>query len=221
MRPIGGWIRVLGILLVLVLACASPVSADFGTLAPSSSPQSHVIEHFPLAGQWWNLSCEYAATSAATAYFNKQIGQDAFATIIGFDANPNKGFRGNLSGPWGGTWDYGVYALPILSVLTQHGFAHSYTFHADANLLRDAISNNRPVVVWINGTYGSAPRYNDESDGEQFILVPYEHAVTIYGYSERGVSVMDPAYPAYYDVSWDVFMNAWLQLDGMALAVAV
>ena len=104
MRPIGGWIRVLGILLVLVLACASPVSADFGTLAPSSSPQSHVIEHFPLAGQWWNLSCEYAATSAATAYFNKQIGQDAFATMIGFDANPNKGFRGNLSGPWGGTW---------------------------------------------------------------------------------------------------------------------
>jgi len=219
MRPIGVGVRVLGIL--LVLACASPVGADFGSLAPAPTPPSYVIKNFPLAGQWWNLSCEYAATSAATAYFDKPISQSAFATLIGFDANPNKGFRGNLSGPWGGTWDYGIYAPPILSVLMQHGFAHSYTFHADADLLRDAVSNNRPVVVWINGTYGTAPRYNDESDGEQFVLVPYEHAVTIYGYSERGVSVMDPAYPAYYEVSWATFVSAWLQLDGMALAVAV
>ncbi len=219
MRSIGSWVRVLGML--LVLTCASPVGADFGPLSPPALSPSHVLHNFPLAGQWWNLSCEYAAASAATAYFNKQVSQETFATKIGFDANPNKGFRGNLSGPWGGIWDYGVYPLPILSVLMQQGFAHSYTFRADAKLLRDAISNNRPVVVWINGTYGNAPRYNDESEGEPFILVPYEHAVTVYGYNETSVSIMDPAYPAYYDVSWDVFMNAWLQLDGMALVVAV
>ena len=219
MRSVGLWVRVLGIL--LVLTGTSPVGADFGPLSPPALPPSHALVDFPLAGQWWNLSCEYAAASAATKYFNNQISQETFATKIGFDANPNKGFRGNLSGPWGGTWDYGVYPLPILSVLMQQGFPHSYTFRGDANLLRDAISNNRPVVVWINGTYGKAPRYSDESEGETFILVPYEHAVTVYGYNETSVSIMDPAYPAYYDVSWDVFMNAWLQLDGMALVVSV
>jgi len=218
MRSIRSWCRLLGML--LALAVASPVGADFGPLSPPVTPPSHVLGNFPLTGQSWNLSCEYAATSAATAYFHKPISQGAFATMIGFDPNPNKGFRGNLSGPWGGTWDYGVYPLPILSVLMQHGFPHSYTFHADANLLRDAVSNDRPVVAWINGTYGNAPRYSDERDGEQFLLVPYEHTVTVYGYTEQGVSVMDPAYPAYYEVSWAVFMNAWLQLDGMALAVA-
>jgi len=218
MRRISGWVRVLVVLFVLTLA--SPVAADFGPLAPPEVPPSHVIENFPLMGQWWNLSCEYAATSAATAYFNKTIGQDAFVNMIGYDANPNKGFRGNLSGPWGGTYHYGIYARPILSVLMQNGFPHSYTFNADPMLLRDAINNDRPVVVWITGTYSSMPRYEEESDGEEFMLVPYEHAVTIYGYSEQSVSIMDPAYPAYYTVSWNVFMNAWQQLDGMALAVA-
>ena len=101
------------------------------------------------------------------------------------------------------------------------GFTHSYIFHADAMLLREAIARNRPVVVWITGTYGSMPRYEDESDGEAFTLVPYEHAVTVYGYDEQSVSVMDPAYPAYYTVSWELFLTAWQQFDGMALAVAV
>lgn len=204
-----------------VLALASPVAADFGPLAPPVAPQSHVMDHFPLTGQWWNLSCEYAATSAATAFFSKTISQDAFVQMIPFDANPNKGFRGNLSGPWGGTWDYGIYPQPILAVLLENGFPHSYMFKADPMLLRDAISHDRPVVVWINGTWGSAPQYEEESDGEQYILVPYEHAVTVYGYNESSVYIMDPAYPAYYTVSWGSFMSTWSQLDGMALAVSV
>lgn len=219
MRRIGGGVRLLGVLVVLSLA--SPVVADFGPLAPPQVPPSHTIQHFPLMGQWWNLSCEYAATSAATAYFNKTIPQDAFVNLIGHDANPNKGFRGDLSGPWGGTYHYGIYARPILSVLVGNGFPHSYMFNADPTLLRDAINNDRPVVVWITGTYSSMPRYEEESDGEQYLLVPYEHAVTVYGYNEQSVIIMDPAYPAYYNVSWNVFLNAWQQLDGMALAVAV
>jgi uncharacterized protein YvpB len=214
-----GWSRVLAV--VLMLGLAAPVAADFGPLAAPTTAPSHVIPHFPLMGQWWNLSCEYAATSAATAYFGNTISQGAFVNMIGFDANPNKGFRGDLSGPWGGTWSYGVYAPPILVALIKSGFTHSYIFHADPLLLREAIDNDRPVVAWITGTYSSMPRYEDESDGEQFLLVPYEHAVTVYGYDEQTVSIMDPACPAYYTVSWDLFLNAWQQLDGMALVVAV
>ncbi len=205
----------------LALSLSSSALAGFAPLTPAAAPASHVMPNFPLTGQWWNLSCEYAATSAATKFFSKTIGQDTFVNAIGYDANPHKGFRGNISGPWGGTWDYGVYAQPILAVLLKSGFSHSYVFRADANLLRDAVSNDRPVVVWINGTYGNAPRYQIDDEGEQFVLVPYEHAVTVYGYNESGVMVMDPAYPAYYEVDWKTFLSAWAQLDGMALAVAV
>ncbi len=219
MRRIHGWVRVLAVLLVIGLV--SPVAADFSPLAAPTTVPSHVISHFPLMGQWWNLSCEYAATSAATAFLGKTISQDAFVNMIGFDANPNKGFRGDLSGPWGGTWHYGVYAAPILAALLQSGFTHSYIFHSDPTLLREAIDNDHPVVVWITGTYSDMPRYEAESNGEAFTLVPYEHAVTVYGYDEQTVSIMDPAYPAYYPVSWNVFLNAWNQLDGMALAVAM
>ena len=129
-----GWVRLLAALCMLGLA--APVAADFGPLAAPATAPSHVIQHFPLMGQWWNLSCEYAATSAATAYFGKTISQGTFVNMIGF-VNPNKGFRGDLSGPWGGTWQYGVYAPPILAALMQSGFAHSYIFHADPMLLRE------------------------------------------------------------------------------------
>ncbi len=206
----------------LAFTLAAPVAADSTTLILPMAPlpPRHVIDGVPLTGQGWNLSCEYAATSAATGHFGKTISQSTFVDAIGFDANPNKGFRGNLSGPWGGVFDYGIYPGPILSALVQRGFAHSYVFRADPNLLRHAISNDRPVVVWLQDTSGNVPRYDSESEGEHFVLVPYEHAITVYGYNETTVSVMDPAYPTYRDIPWDEFQVAWMKLDGMALAVA-
>ncbi len=209
--------------LVLGLGIAAPVGAAdaFSPITLPQSPPSYTIGNFPAMGQWWNLSCEYAATSAATAYVGRPISQGEFAQEIGFNANPFKGFRGNLSGPWGGTWDYGVYAEPILSVLIAHGYQTSYTFRGDTTMLRDAVSHNRPVVVWINGTWGYAPKYYEQSDGDTYLLVPYEHAVTVYGYNESGVQIMDPAYGSYYSASWQSFMNTWMQLDGMALAVGI
>lgn len=211
------------VLAVLVsLTPVMPVAADFTplTLLTDPAPQSHVIDGMPAVGQWWNLSCEYAATSAATAFYGHAITQQTFADDIGFDANPNLGFRGRLTGPWGGTTDYGVYPAPILKVLMARGFAHSYTFRANTELLRAALSKDQPVVVWIVGTFGSAPRYEEARDGERYLLVPYEHAVTAYGYTASGIMLMDPAIGGYRTVSWETFMPAWMQLDGMALVVA-
>ena len=62
----------------------------------SDSGEGRPINGMPANGQTWNLSCEYAATSAATAYYGQTIAQYNFATDIGFDANPNIGFRGSL-----------------------------------------------------------------------------------------------------------------------------
>ncbi|MGI8688844.1 MAG: C39 family peptidase [Thermomicrobiales bacterium] len=201
---------------------ALPVAADATSLIllTEPPPTSHTIEAMPIVGQVWNLTCEYAATSAATALLGQTITQQTFVDEIGFDANPNKGFRGRLNGPWGGTTDYGVYPAPILSVLQQRGFAHSYSFRGNPDMLRAALSNDHPVVVWLVGTFGAATRTEATSDGEQFFLVPYEHAMTAYGYTESSIMLMDPGTASYRTVSWQTFTHAWMQLDGMALIVA-
>src|SRR5689334_4867125 len=100
------------ILAVCVLAL--PVAADATALIllTDAPPPSHTLDGVPIVGQWWNLTCEYAATSAATAFYGQTISQQTFVDAIGFDPNPNVGFRGRLSGPWGGTTDYGIYPAP-------------------------------------------------------------------------------------------------------------
>ncbi len=204
--------------LILVL----PVAADATSLIllTDAPPTSHTMQGMPIVGQAWNLTCEYAATSAATAFYGQPITQQTFVDAIGFDANPNKGFRGRLTGSWGGTTDYGIYPAPILRALQQRGFAHSYSFRSNPEMLRDALSKDRPVVVWIVDTLGAASRVDTMSDGEQFFLVPYEHALTAYGYTESSVLLMDPGAATYRTVPWQTFLSAWMQLDGMALVVA-
>ena len=214
--------RLMFLVFIALVAIASPAAAQTTSLIPLEKlPSEHILSGMPAYAQRWGLTCEYAATSAATAFYGKQISEAIFIDDIGFDANPNKGFRGRLNGAWGGVSDYGIYPRPILDVLTRRGFAHSYAFRNDPVLLKYEIARDHPVVVWIVGTWGSAPRYERESEGESYFLVPYEHAVTVYGYSDDGVWIMDVGSGSKYQVTWNTFMNAWQQLDGMALSVAV
>ena len=118
-----------------------------------------IISGFPVVEQAWALSCEYAATSAATAYYGSTISQQTFLTEIGHDDNPHKGFRGSIYGSWGGTTNYGVYAEPILSVLRRSGFGHSYVFYGDESTLQAELAAGHPVVTWISGTWGGSSRF--------------------------------------------------------------
>ena len=106
------------ILAILLVLCV-PVVVSAASAKTSSTAQTSgtIISGFPVVQQAWALSCEYAATSAATADHGSTISQRTFLTAIGHDDNPHKGFRGSIYGSWGGTTDYGVYADPILSVL--------------------------------------------------------------------------------------------------------
>ena len=124
-------------------------------VATHAAAPKRMLAGMPPTGQLWNLSCEYAATSAATAYFGNRVTQQMLRTEIGTDANPHKGFRGNIAGLWGGTTNYGIYAEPIAEVLQQHGFANTYVFYGGLDTLRTEISSNHPVVVWVTGDLAS------------------------------------------------------------------
>ncbi len=209
--------------LLLLLLCTPLVAGaapapQTGTAAGGSGT---VIAGFPVVQQVWALSCEYAATSAATAYYGSAISQRTLLKAIGRDENPHKGFRGSIAGKWGGTRDYGVYAEPILAALRQRGFGHSYAFYGGTSTLQAAIAAGHPVVVWISGTWGGRARYaNVDATGASYSLIPYEHAVTAYGYDDSGVWVMDPGVGRKYHVAWEKFLRGWNRIDGMALVVA-
>jgi uncharacterized protein YvpB len=192
-----------------------------GTFPVGAAGDSHILKDVPATPQAWALSCEYAATSAATAMYGPVITQWRLRASIDTNANPHKGFRGDITGGAGGTTDYGVYPEPIAAVLQQYGYTHSYVFYGGADHLRAEIAAGRPVVTWVTGTWKLASReVLRDSAGARYSLVPGEHAVTVYGYDDDGVWVMDPAGPDKYRVSWDRFLTAWNLFDGMALVVA-
>ncbi len=199
----------------LIVSAAPPSLSD--TTAGASGT---IIAGFPVVNQAWALSCEYAATAAATAYYGNTISQRTFLKAIGYDENPHKGFRGSMMAKWGGTTNYGVYAEPIVTVLRQQGFGHSYVFYGGATTLKAEIAAGHPVVTWISGTWGGVSRYTKvDATGASYSLIPYEHAVTAYGYDDTGIWVMDPGVGKKYHVAWATFLRGWNRIDGMALVV--
>lgn len=211
---------------LLTLALAAPTAArevpacECERFDAPPVPASFTIKGVPVMGQWWNLSCEYAATTAATSFYGSQITQGTFLNEIGYHPNPHHGFRGKITGPWGGVQDYGIYAEPIAEVLHAHGFPGSYVFYGGEELLRAEVSRGHPVVVWLTGNYRASTRYIQTYNGESYSLIPNEHAVTVYAYDADSVWVMDPSDPSKYAVSWRTFLFAWSQFDYMALVVA-
>lgn len=221
-RPSALWCR--GIVVCTALLLLIPIGV---VAAPASQTETettgsgNILTGMPLVAQAWSLSCEYAAAAAATGYYGGIVSQKTLRNAIGYDDNPHKGFRGSIYGKWGGTTNYGVYAEPIAAVLRQHGFNHSYVFYGGASTLRGEIAAGHPVVAWISGTWGASARYAKVDDaGDSYSLIPYEHAVTVYGYDDGGVWVMDPGVAEKYHVSWAKFLLGWNQIDGMALVVA-
>lgn len=187
----------------------------------AAAPASAMLKGVPVTGQVWSLSCEYAATSAATAYYGKKITQQTFHEAIGNHLNPHKGFRGDIAGAWGGTANYGVYAEPILEVLHDWGFKNSYIFYGGTETLKQEVASGHPVVVWLAGTYKPSERIvRIDEGGARFSLIRYEHAVTVVGYDATGVTVMDPGPARTSRLSWGTFDLAWSQLDRMSLVVA-
>lgn len=183
----------------------------------TSSSDPLVMLPVPLMYQTRNLSCEYAATSAATMVFAGGVNEQTFINSVPLAKNPHLGYRGNIDGAWGNTTDYGVYAGPLQPVLDAHGF-NSEAFYSmgDVTILKQHLDAGRPVVVWLGFWGDTRERLSDEGDYSVFSGM---HVVTAMGYDANGVYVMDPAKGQvnYYD--WATFSAMWRIVDGMGLAI--
>ncbi len=178
------------------------------------------LEGVPAYRQALPLSCEAAALSMVTAYWGKPISEWVFIENMPYDPNPHRGFRGRMTGVFGGTDDYGIYAEPLVPLLQRYGFQSEAVYaRGDADVLRRELQAGRPVVVWMTNLASVQPRLIGEAGGERFVLVPQEHAVVVYGYDAERVYIADPGDGQYRSFTWADFMRSWGYFDGMMLRI--
>lgn len=164
-----------------------------------------------------NLSCEYAATYAATTAFGAGVHEQVFIDSVPLSSNPHYGYRGNIDGWWGNTTDYGVYASALVPTLNAHGFHGEvmYTMGEVGPLIAH-LDAGHPVVTWLGFWGDTRERLYDDGTYSVFAGM---HVVTVTGYNDHGVFVMDPAKGATDFYSWETFSELWSVVDGMGLAV--
>ncbi|MFL5759229.1 MAG: C39 family peptidase [Thermomicrobiales bacterium] len=174
---------------------------------------------FPTYVQQRNLSCEYASIQIATAAWGDAISEYSLDNIVGWSANPHWGFRGDISGWWGNTYDYGVYAEALAAALPTFGYYGNVFYgQGDSSQLTAELDQGIPTLVWL-GLWGDQSTF-EESDGATYKLVAGDHVVVAYDYDQGGVYVSDPAVGAIRYYAWGDFMYMWNVFDGMALAVS-
>jgi uncharacterized protein YvpB len=205
---------------LLVVVVLSTFAALYKPATPAeAAPDEAMIEGFPSVAQWYNLSCEYAAAAAVTLYWGNLVSQRDFIAEIPEHPNPHIGFRGDIYGPHGGIDDYGIYAEPLVPVLERRGY-NAVVFYGPVSRLKGNMAAGNPVVVWITtGRYEERPGLYHFFEGERFKLVPYEHAVVIYGYDSGGVYSMDVSDGGFYYTEWDSFLRRWSYFDQMSLVI--
>jgi uncharacterized protein YvpB len=187
--------------------------------APVASPDM-VDVGVPTYVQQRNLSCEYASLVIAMGAWGTWVSEYAFDELVGWSENPHWGYRGDITGWWGNTDDYGVYAAALAPALSYFGFyGEEFYAQGDSNALTARLDAGIPVLVWI-GLWGNTGFYQNAADGTPYKLVPGLHVVVAYGYDSGGVYVSDPATGGKRFYDWGTFMSYWNVMDGMGLAVS-
>jgi len=187
--------------------------------ASETSKTTNYSAGFPTYVQQRNLSCEYASIQIATAAWGNAISEYSLDSVVGWSPNPHWGFRGDITGWWGNTDDYGVYAEALAAALPTFGYSGDVFYaQGDSSQLTARLDQGIPTLVWI-GLWGDQSTF-ETTDGATYKLVAGDHVVVAYDYDDGGVYVSDPAVGAIRYYAWGDFMYMWNVFDGMALGVS-
>jgi uncharacterized protein YvpB len=196
---------------------SNTASSDSSSASDEETPTSSI--DIPFYKQERNLSCEYAAIQIATTYWGNPVSEYSLDDVVGWSDNPHWGYRGDITGWWGNTTDYGVYAEPLAQALPQFGFNGEVIYaEGDASQLTSQIDAGTPTLVFL-AMWGDQSIYETADDGSTYKVVAGEHVLVAYGYNNDGVFMSDPATGGSKFMDWGSFMSAWNVMDGMALAV--
>lgn len=200
------------VLLSLILA------ATVMSLSEVSRSSAHSVLAVPAYQQEYPLSCEFASLYIVTSYWGMPIYEYQSLAVTSWSSNPHYGFRGDIWGAWGNTWDYGIYAESLADIAWNYGYGSDISYGADSGTLTHYLDDGIPVIVWASVLYEPG-WYEFDENGDSFKIVPFEHVFVVYGYDDFGVYISDPGPGNYNFLTWDYFLNTWAIMDGMMLAV--
>ena len=111
---------------VCVLATLLSAIMPLAPVAAHDVSEGAAFIDVPMYTQQRNLSCEYASMVIAMGAYGVWVSEWVFDEMVPLSDNPHWGYRGDITGWWGNTTDYGVYAEPLAAALGDFGFwAHT------------------------------------------------------------------------------------------------
>lgn len=165
-----------------------------------------------------SLSCEYASVQIATTLLGQPVSEYEIEQVVPLHENPHRGYRGDITGIWGNTDDYGVYNEPLAQALPHFGFQGN-AFYGGLDQLEAELDLGRPVVVWL-GMWGDGGSFDEYSAaGNRYQLTTGMHVMVSYGYDADFIYLTDPGTAILRQYEKAEYLRLWEVMDGMALSV--
>jgi uncharacterized protein YvpB len=199
---------------------ALPVDANEETADTKSDlPDSHYIWNILGHRQFFQIGCEASAADDWAKYFGVEVNEFHFQVRLPLSDNPDLGFVGDVTGPWGQVppYAYGVHAAPVAQVLREHyGMNAMGVKGFTLQELKEQIAADKPVIAWVIGnvTWSEPYEYTDK-EGNKVITAPYEHVVIVTGYNPSHIRYMNNG--KFYEIQAEYFERSWNVLGNMVV----
>jgi uncharacterized protein YvpB len=204
-------IVLLGILSTLLQPI--PVKAD-------ALPEEVYIRGVEGHAQSLFLSCESRSAADWAAFWDVDIRERKFLAQLPRSQNPDKGFVGRPSDPWGNIPpdSYGVHAGPVAALLREYGLEAEARQGMKWDELRAEIAAGRPAIVWVIGqVWRGVPIRYKLKDGVRTTVARFEHTMILIGYSPSHVYLVDAYSGEEQKHSLRTFLRSWDTLGNMAV----
>jgi uncharacterized protein YvpB len=181
-------------------------------------PESFYIMDITGTGQYFALGCEASAAVDWANYFGVFIYEYNFQTALPISDNPDLGFVGLVTGPWGQVppYAYGVHADPVAALLREYGLAAISGKGFTLDQVREKLAQSKPIIAWVIGNMvGGIPAEYVDKQGNVTTVAAYEHVVILTGYDQDSIRYMNNG--RFYEVPNEVFLNSWGVLGNMAV----
>lgn len=181
-------------------------------------PAEHYITGIYGHKQYFSLGCEASVAKDWAAFFGVEINEFNFQIELPLSDNPDKGFVGDVHGPWGQIppYAYGVHAVPVAALLREYGLPAGGYKQLTVEQIKAELAEGHPVIAWVIGNVvGGVPAEYTDKEGDTTIVAAYEHVVLVTGYNETSLRYNSNG--KFYDVPIEVFENSWGVLGNMAI----
>lgn len=187
------------------------------TLTPTL-PAAFILNDFRGHLQLLPLDCEAAAAVDWAAYLGVTIDEYEFQHGLPISDNPNLGFVGYSTGPWGQVppYAYGVHAGPIADRLREYGLNAVAMKGATLEQVKRELAAGRPVIAWVIGNcVGGIPYEYIDQQGNRVTVAAFEHVIVLYGFEGDDIYYYNVG--KRFKVPSAVFLNSWAVLGNMVV----